>query len=58
MIVTRHIHYSPDDWLVLCDFLGFRRVLQSKNLEDAKREALGLVAARCRGVLDALGEAV
>lgn len=41
--VHRHIHNDPDDWLVTCPPFFDRKLLNSKELEDAKRESLAMV---------------
>jgi hypothetical protein len=43
IIVTRYIHYNPDDWLLHCGEVFDRKLLKSKDIEAAKQEAIKLV---------------
>lgn len=36
--IHHHIHYEPDDWLVTCHELAIKKLLKSKDLNDAKKE--------------------
>lgn len=55
IVVTRHINYSPDQWLVSCDLLApFPVALESRDLEDAKSEAIGLVRGKALEIVQAL----
>lgn len=40
IILHRHIHYEKDDWLMSCEPWFTTRMLQSKDVDDAKAEAL------------------
>ena len=50
--VHRHIGYAKDDWLLSTYFPGFfdRKLLQSKDIEKAKYEALMLVRDRANEI--------
>lgn len=48
IVVTRHIHYSPDDWVLACEPWFTSYVLKSKEIEDAKREAIERVLGHMR----------
>ena len=52
--IHRHIAYDPDVWLASCSHHFSAKVLRSKNLDDAKKEALDLfIAAQNRSMDDA-----
>lgn len=57
--VTRHVYLDKDQWGLSCHEIAlgsaFPVVLQSRDIEDAKREALGLVRAKLFTAVDALG---
>lgn len=40
LIVTRHIHYKPDQWVARCDGVFDGLALTSKDIEMAKSEAI------------------
>lgn len=47
VVVTRHVGYGPDAWVMSCYDLGMNLVpLEAKDIEKAKVEALGIVRAR------------
>lgn len=43
IVVHRHIHHAPDVWLLSCDALRIGNELKSRDIEDAKGEALAIV---------------
>jgi hypothetical protein len=58
LIVQRHIGYPPDKWLLSgSGFLaGFDMVqLQSKDLQDAEREALHKVYGKLYSIVNRIG---
>lgn len=38
--VTRHIHYEPNQWLLIAEPFFYQRVLKYSDLQEAKGEAL------------------
>lgn len=47
IVVTRHIHYPKDQWLLVCaGVVDGQYELEAKDIMAAKREALTLVATR------------
>lgn len=55
LVVTRHIHHEPDDWVAVSEIFD-KRQLTAKNIDDAKKEALELVREWCRAVMRDLGD--
>lgn len=54
VVVHHHIYYG-DKWLVSCLKIGLdQHVLESKDIEDAKKEALGVVMAHLAKSIDDL----
>lgn len=53
--VTRHINYDPDVWIAMTspDILD-KKVLKSKDIEDAKKEAIDLFREGCQKIIEAL----
>lgn len=49
--VHRHIHWSPDMWLVSCYGLFDNKELASKDLEQAKCQAAALVQVALEAAL-------
>jgi hypothetical protein len=52
LVVTRHIDYEPDAWIArsqpsILDMV----VLQSKDIEEAKAEAVELLVSRCKQII-------
>jgi hypothetical protein len=43
LFVHRHIHYPPDTWLASCGYLFSQIELASKDLEQAKIQAVAKV---------------
>ena len=43
LVVTRHIHLSPDVWAARCEPSVSLVELKSKDIDDAKKEAVSLV---------------
>lgn len=52
--VHRHIYYNPDDWLLSVGGLVDKRLLKSKDLEEAKAEAVEYIRKLMTNVLEAL----
>lgn len=52
--VHRHIHYEPDDWLMDFGDFGTMRLLKSKDIEDAKREASDIAMEMLSDAMDAI----
>jgi hypothetical protein len=49
----RHIYYEPDQWLLSCYHIGLKeKVLKSKDLEKAKKEALAIVEKELLRLVD------
>lgn len=46
--VHRHIHYPKDMWLLTCEPFFDKYELPNKDIEDAKKLALDLVAVKLR----------
>lgn len=55
LVVTRHIHHDPSDWLVRCGILP-ERVLKSKDIDDAKAEALAMLRSAAQQIVDGAAE--
>lgn len=53
----RHIHYPKDTWLLTCDPFFDKKVLLSKNADEAKAEALRMVRREFVTSLKAFGPA-
>lgn len=54
--VTRHENHGPDVWTLRCDDVGidYNRALDSKELDDAKAEAIEFVRRRLSEMLRSL----
>lgn len=46
IVVTRHVHHAPDDWVLNCEPWFRERKVGDGSLEDAKETALYLVRDR------------
>lgn len=53
--VHRHIHYPADTWLLSCKPFFDLKVLKSKNIDEAKAEAIELVRREVKLASDAFG---
>lgn len=53
LTVTRK-HWHPDVWYVVCHDLNLENVLESKDLEGAKTEAIAAIRTRLTQMLEAL----
>jgi hypothetical protein len=52
LTVTRHIHYAPDEWIARSHpSIIDMELLQSKDIEEAKDEAVELLSSRCNAVV-------
>jgi len=51
----RHIHYPGDTWLVSCAPFFDKKVLVSKDADEAKAEAIGLVRVELKAASEAIG---
>lgn len=54
IVVTRHIHYLPDTWVLRCAPFWDTKELVAKDIEEAKAEAIQLVTAELEEVMAAL----
>ena len=54
LTVTRHIHYSPTDWVVSFGEIISQRKLSSGTLEEAKELAVNLVQSELNKMLEVL----
>ena len=53
--VSRHINYEPDQWLLSCREFGIdNHLLKSKNIEEAKNEALVLLYYAAKAMMGEL----
>lgn len=54
LTVTRHIHYAADEWIAESqpDIINMVR-LESKDIDDAKTEAVDLLRKRCMAIVTA-----
>ena len=50
--VHRHRHYDPEAWLLSCSPFFDCRVLASKELEEAKLQAVSLVQTTLQDIID------
>jgi hypothetical protein len=57
LTLHRHIHYPKDTWLLSCAPFFDKRVLLSKDIVEAKSEALSLVRPEIQKVALALAAA-
>ena len=56
LIVHRYIHYPPDAWLASCRADVFQKLeLKSKDIDEAKREAVEKLKVICADALKAIG---
>ena len=53
LCVHRHIHYPKDSWLFSCDLLFDKYELDSKNIDEAKDEAINLVKIKIEHIYNA-----
>ena len=52
LVVTRHIDYDPEDWVITCPL--FRRVLRGYSADKAKAKALSILRLKLNRLLEAL----
>ena len=58
IIVTRHVHFQPIDWVLQCEAVRLDNyLLRSKEIEDAKREAVAIVKDRVDHMVQAVRRA-
>ena len=50
--VHRHIHHDPEEWLLSCPPFFNCRVLDSKEIEKAKLQAVSLVKNTLQDIID------
>lgn len=43
LTVTRHVHYEPDQWIMTCKPLFEHVIADSKEIEEAKKQAVLMV---------------
>lgn len=48
LVVTRHIYYPADAWVLRCEPWFSQVPLRAKDIEDAQKEALSLVRTYLR----------
>lgn len=52
LIVTRHIHYEPDEWIATCEpFFSARSIVRGSDSTTAKLAALGLLKKHLETVM-------
>lgn len=56
LVVTRHIHHSPDAWIMKIYPFGTICVAKSKDIDAAKAEAIRLLRSICKVALDDIGK--
>lgn len=56
LVVTRHIHHSPDAWIIKVYPFGTIGVAKSKYIDIAKEEAIRLLRSICKAALNDIGE--
>lgn len=54
--VSRHIHYAPDEWTIGASALVVTRAAKSKDLEEAKAEAVTALRRIVAQIVKALPE--
>ena len=54
IVVTRHMDYPKDAWVLRCD--RHMRVLTSRDIDAAKDEALRIVRNRFQGIVTAIDQ--
>lgn len=52
VFVTRHIHYAKDDWVLRCEAFFGDMALESKDIDEAKAEAVRIVRQAAQRVVD------
>ena len=52
--VSRHIHYPPTSWVASCQGMFQDIEMGAKDINEAKYEALRLVAIKLRGAVEDL----
>lgn len=59
VVVTRHIHYDPEAWVLRCPAVGIDlQELKEPDLEDAQREAIRLVYVRIENLVADVSEII
>lgn len=56
LIVTKHIHYAPDEWTAVLDGVFTRRIVSKGSLQDAKEKALILADQILKEMLSQVSE--
>ena len=52
--VHRHIHYPGDTWLASCAPFFDKKVLETKDIDTAKAEAIAMVRAELKAASDSI----
>jgi hypothetical protein len=52
--VTRHIHYAPNDWVLICEPWFMKKVISSGTADEAKESAIIAVREKLTKALDVL----
>lgn len=51
LVVTRHVHYAQDEWIMICHPEIVRAtILASKEIRSAQFEALSILKNRCKEI--------
>jgi len=58
LVVTRHIHYEPDQWTAVFDGVFSRVVVSNGTVEDAKQKAIILANKKLSEMMTLLSESV
>lgn len=53
LVVTRHIHHAPTDWVLKCAPWFEQKVISNGSADDAKNAALSAVRSKLAAALDA-----
>ena len=56
LVVHRHIHYPANVWLASCESVLNKRELASRDIEDAKSEAVEMLRVILTNALKAMGK--
>ncbi len=57
LTIHRHVHYSPDVWLMSCHSLGIsQREIGKVSVEEAQAEALRIARLKLQTMLKEIGE--
>ena len=51
LILTRHIHYTPDEWVASCCGVFENKVMASKEVYDAAAEAVATLQFKLKAAI-------